>query len=430
MDQLRGLRHVDVAIVGGGLTGLLLASALSQDGCKVAVLEASDSPHTPAIECATLHCTEAFSRAATAHSLDIVRHYARGLQTHLNALLTASLPYIQPAPAYLYAKTAEALPLLEKHRNLLMKLGLSVHAAPDAGGCPFPVELSLYSQGAIVNMQRWMAALRASILHNGGKVYTSSRVTGIDGSRLCTSQGALQAATVVLTTGKPLGLHDHRLLALLESRSMAHCHLIPDAPLHSIQQPIQAGISLFPTSSGVHAAMDLVRCGTRQEQQRFRQFDSNLTRLLPDWQQGEIQFSTQVVSADGLPVIGTMPGSRMLFASGYGGCGILGAMHAAEVLHRRLTGHMAPEDALYSPDRAFPRGLIRREQHRIAILRAAGILRPRAPLCSHCSCRMRYFIPASRWECPSCGSACTMLGQPLTSPGMAPVAVSPRQRPN
>ncbi len=430
MDQLRGLRRADVAIVGGDLTGLLLASALSQDGCNVAVLEASDSPHNSVAECATLHCTEAFSRAAAAHGLDTVRHYARGLQTQLNALSAAPLPYIQPMPAYLYARTAAALATLEKHRDLLMKLGLSVHAAPDAGGCPFPVELSLYSQGAIVNPQRWMAALQASILRHGGKVYATSRVTGIDGSRLYTSQGALQASTLVLTTGKPLGLQNRRLLALLESRSMAHCLLTPDAPLHSIQQPIKAGISLFQTGGGVHAAMDLGRCGTRQEQKHFRQFGSSLTQLLPDWQQGEIQFSTLVVSADGLPVIGTVPDSRMLFASGYGGCGILGAMHAAGVLHRRLTGHMAPEDALYSPDRASPRDIIQREQRRITSLRAEGILRPRAPLCSHCSCRLRYFSPASRWECPSCGSACTMLGQPLTGPGMAPVAVSPRQRPN
>ena len=71
-----------------------------------------------------------------------------------------------------------------------------------------------------------------------------------------------------------------------------------------------------------------------------------------------------------------------------------------------------------------------REQRRIASLRAEGILRPRAPLCSHCSCRLRYFSPASRWECPSCGSACNMLGQPLSGPGISPVSVSPRQRPN
>ena len=429
MDQLRGAVRADAAIVGGGLTGLLLGAALVQDGVRVAVLEAEPSPAGPAAACASIHAGNAFSRVLSAGGLEAARHYAAALQSQLNALLAAPLPYVSVMPAYTYARTAAELPALEARRALLTQLGLPTHTAPDAGGCPFPVALSLFSLGAVVDMHRWMAALTASIRRQGGKVYYGSGVMGFDGQRVCTAEGTLHAPLIILTTGKPLGLRTPRLLALLETRTRAHCAMTPDTPLHSIQHPVDAGLTLCPTPLETLVTMDVGRCGTRQESRYFRQFTDRLTQLLPDWRRGDIHFSHPVVSADGLPVIGAMPGARMLFASGYGDCGILGAMHAAEVLHRRLMGRAAPEDALYAPERTIPPRVMQRTQRRLLGLRTEGLLRARGPACSHCGCRMRYFAPAGRWECPCCGSACTMLGQAVSGPGMARVQVSPRQRP-
>lgn len=429
MDQLRGLHRADVAVIGGGLTGLLLGAALAQDGVNIAILDAQSAPGGPGAAIAALPAGTMFRRAAEAHGLHALQAYAAALQTHLNALLASSLPYVQPAPAYTYARAAADLPALENRRSVLTRLGLPAHTASDAGGCPFPVELSLLSQGAVADLHRWKAALISSIRRSGGRVYFSSRVVGFDGPRICTAAGALHAPLIVLATGKPLGLRDARLLSLLESRTLAHCAMLPDIPLYSIQQPVGAGLSLCPSPLATLATMDIGRCGTRQQSRNLHLFTEQLAQLLPDWRQGEMCFSHPVMCVDGLPVIGAMPGSRMLFASGYGDYGVLGAMHAADVLHRRLMGRALPEDALYSPDRKLPPRLLQREQRRIAGLRAAGLFRQHAPVCSHCDSRMRYFIPDSRWECPCCGSACTLLGQPVDGPGLVPVQVSPRQRP-
>ena len=427
MEELRGLRQADAAIVGGGLTGLLLGAALSQDGMRVAILEATESGGGPSAAIASLHSGSTFIRALEAHGVDVVRHYASSLQSQLNALLATPLPYVQSLPAYTYARTKADLPALERHRAVYTQLGLPMHAAPDAGGCPFPVELSLLSQGAVVDVCRWKAALQSSILRNGGRLYANSRVTGFDGGRICTAHGAVCAPIVILTTGKPLGMHDKRLLTLLESRTIAYCALSMDTPLHSIQQSLADRFTLCPTPTGAIASMPLGHCGTKRVSRGLTQFTGALRHLLPDCTQDTLHFSNDVVPADGLPFIGTMPASRMLFASGVNG--VLGAMHAAEVLHRRVTGRALPEDAHYSPAREIPRQIVQQEARRMTAYRLDGLLHFRAPHCSHCSGKMRYFSPASLWECPCCGSCCTMLGEPLSGPGMASVDVSPRQRP-
>ena len=427
MEELLGLRQTDAAIVGGGLTGLLLGAALSQDGMRVVSLEATESVGGPSAAIASLHSGSSFIRALDAHGVDVAHHYAASLQTQLNALLATPLPYVQPLPTYTYARTRADLPALERHRAVYTQLGLPIHAAPDAGGCPFPVELSLLSQGAVVNVYRWKAALQASIRRNGGRLYSNSRVIGFDGGRVCTAHGAVHAQTVILTTGMPLDLKDKRLLTLLESRTTAHCTLSMDAPLHSIQQSVADGFTLCPTPTGAIASMPLGRCGTKRVNRELTKFTGALRHLLPDCQQNDLHFSKDVLPADGLPFIGTLPYRRLLFASGVNG--VLDAMHAAEVLHRRVTGRALPEDAHYSPAREIPRQIVQQEARRMTALRMEGLLHPRAPQCSHCSSTMRYFSPASRWECPCCGSCFTMLGEPLSGPGMASVDVSPRQRP-
>lgn len=426
MGQLLGLRRADAAIVGGGLTGLLLGASLAHAGLRVAVLEAGDSLCGPAAEGVSLSCGTTLARVEAHYGPEIARQYASSLQEQLSALMAAPLPYARQAACYTYARQRTDLPSLEQHHALYIRFGLPVHIAPDADGCPFPVELSLFSQGVLVDVPRWMAALRGSIRRMGGRVYLHSRVIGFDGLRVCTEQGAVRAPLTVLTTGMPLGLHDKSLLALLESRCIARCTMTTDAPLHSLQQPVGAGLALCPTPGSALVSADIGSLGSRRQHQGALQFERSLRCLLPDWQPDAIQYTRRVLSGDGLPVIGALPSSRMLCAAGFGGCGILGAMHAAQVLTRRILGRALPEDALFSPTRKVPPALLRRQ---FAVAWASHFRR-NAPACSHCGFRMRYFSPASRWECPLCGSACTMLGQPLLAPGMAPVEVSPRQRPN
>ena len=432
MEQLTGLRRADAAIVGGGLMGLLLAAALSQEGLRVAVIDAGSGQEQLDTGLATLLCAPTFTRIEATHGAETARQYAAELQAQLRTLLDTSPPYVAETSVYSYALLPEDLPALEKQRELLMRLGIPVSVAPDAGGCPFPVELSLVAQGqALVDLSRWTSALQAMILCKGGKIFHDSRVIAMEGTRVCTSQGCMDAPHILLTTGMPLGLLDRRLLTMLETRLSAHCRLTSPIPLHTCQQSMQVGgLTLLPMAQGILASWDTGRTGTRQQQARLCHFRRVLDRRLPDSQQGETRYSRSIIAADGLPFIGTLPGTPLLFASGFGECCVLGAMHAAQVLMRRIRGHPLPEDALYSPDRHIPQLLLRQQARRLTTMSLCSRLHPSAPHCAHCTCRMRYSTAVQHWECPYCGSAYTMLGVPVGGPTLLPARVSVRQRPD
>lgn len=428
MGRLEGLHRADAAVVGGGLTGLLLAASLADAGMKVAVVASEDESPAEAAP-ASLLAAPAFARVEDAYGADAAISYANDLRAQLHALLDEPPPYVRDMPIYAYAGTPAELPALEAQHALYRRLHIPVSIAPDAGGCPFPVELSLTTPGAVVDLPRWMGALRASIRRDGGRIFSGSPVVAVENTRVHTRQGCLEAPHILLTTGKPPGLRDKRLIALLETRVVARCTMSALFPLHSAQQPLAGiGLALLPLPGGILALQDTGRMGTPRQQARLSRFEHELRAQLPDWQLGEIRYSQHVISADGLPFIGALPGTQLLCAAGVQG--VLGAMQAAQVLTRRICGTALPQDALYAPDRAVPARILRRERRRIHRIFADNALRLAAPECAHCRCRLRYSTLTRRWECPLCGTAYDMFGQPLSGPGMAPSPVSVRQRPD
>lgn len=432
MEQLTGLRRTDAAIIGGGLTGLLLAAGLTHEGLKCTIIDAGSGLREVDTGMASFLCSPLFARIEAVHGTTAARQYAAALIGQLRALLDTPLPYVQEIAAYRYARLADERPALEREFELMLRLGIPASIAPDAGGCPFPVNLSLVAQGqALVNLPRWQAALQARIIRRSGHIYHDSRVAAIEANRVTTPQGCVEASHIILTTGMPLGLQDHSMLSLLEPHLLAHCNLKGTVPLHTCQQSIQTGsLMLIPTPLGILASWDTGRTGMRQQLPRLQQFKHAMNLNLPEYKQCEMQYTRSVFSTDGLPLIGTLPGTQLLFASGYGECSILGAMHAAQVLTRRIIGRSLPEDGLYSPTRHIPHKLLQQHKKRMRALAFRSILHPHAPHCAHCSSRMRYSTTTQHWDCPFCGSSYTILGLPASGPTLKTAQVSVRQRPD
>lgn len=430
MDRLEGVYRADAAIVGGGLTGLLLASALTQTGMRVAVVEASDERREQDSCVASMFSAADFAKIAAAYGLNAARRYAAGLQAQLHALTAASLPYVREIAGYAYAFQNE-LPALEKQHELLLALQIPVSIAEDAGDCPFPVALSLKAGAALIDRGRWQEALESAIRRRGGRIFHNSRVIALHSGQVFTKHGQVEAPQIILTTGKPLGLRTKSLLALLESRRIVQCTLTGDISLYSSHQNLtKVGFDLFPSAEGCTVVWNAGRMGMSAQQESLRSFENTLHRLLPDWRHGEFRYAQTMHSLDGLPLIGPLPGSQILCIAGTDGSTVLGAMHAVEVMARRILGHALPEDAMYLPDRNIPKVILRPQMQRCTRIYFRSMLRQSAPVCPHCGCRMRYSIAAQCWECPYCGTCYSMLGQVLRGPGMRDAEVSVRQRPD
>lgn len=428
---LKGVCRADAAIVGGGWTGLLTAHFLAGEGLQTALIT-QELPRLPGALTATLLQPERFGRISAQHGLHAAQRHARGLARLMEALPAwlGPLAPFREAEAYAYARLPAEVPRLEQQRRFLGELDVDASLAPDAGGCPFPVTLSMRSQALLIDGAHLAESLCRSVEAAGGRVFIGSRVVNASASQVFTAEGRVDAPLVLLCTGKPLGLTGRRLLSLLETRTMAYCRLTPPTPLHTVQQAADpGGLTLLPCGGGAEALWDAWRTGTREEALRTAYFRRILQTLLPEWQAEPMAFCTQVRTVDGLPMVGGLPaqGGRLLFAAGAED--FPGAVLAAQSLARLALHRPCPADLLLRPDRQLPRQALRKARRQLRRHRAVNALRTAAPRCPHCRCRLRFHAAARWWGCACCGSVCSALGLRLAGPALADAQISAVQRP-
>lgn len=432
MDEwkpLTGVVRADAAVVGGGWTGLLTASALSRAGMRVIVVDAGQ-PLRDGSSWLCAHPWAAYARIAASAGMEAARAHVRSLQRVCRGLpaLLAPLTDFREAERYRFALLEGDLPALQAYTELAGSLGLAAWDAPDAGGCPFPVERSALSRDALlIGAEGLREGLVRRIRRCGGRVCGDSLATEVSSGRVFTESGRVDAPVVLLACGRPPGL---RRVTRFTSLTAAHCRLTGGPPLFTVQQSVRpGGLTLLPVPGGMEAAFIAGHTGARTENAELARFRRILRARLPDCTPGEVRLTQLAAPVDGLPLIGesaAYPGRTLL------ACGITTfaeAALAAGVITRLLTGRPHPEDALYAPDRPLPAGTARRSLRRLRTLRALNSLRRGAPRCSLCACRLRWCEGAQWWGCPVCGSAFGLLGRRVSGPALRDARASARQRP-
>lgn len=431
---LRGETQADVAIVGGGLTGVSCAAMLSALGVKVVLLEARRLG-MGATWCCTGKVTAQVSGvyqtiaqqaglAAAANYAWLLRESVLGVKELCGRL---GVP-VQEQSMYVFAETMDDLPALHALGRLEARLGLPVHQAMDAGGCPFPVELSLaMERQLLLSPLAYLLALAEFAREQGCCIYEHTPVRGVNGRRLTTGQGSVQAEKIILATGCPGGCTALPLLAGMQQQAWQTVTLMGQPPLLNCHLSVQPDeMSLRPILGGALISWNMGRVGSCQ-QNRSLLLQRTLGALLPDMRVTERSIRQEVCSSDGLPLIGPMhPGqSHLLMATGYNGWGITGSYLAAKVLAGYIVGRPMPHARLFRPDRPMPRG---REGLRMATAYLEGISRRRAPVCPHMGGKLRYDAENRCWVCPCHGSTFTTMGEMLNAPAMADAEVSAKQR--
>lgn len=432
--RLRGDIRVDVGIVGGGLTGVCCAAMLSALGARVALAEAWQLGHGATQACtgvATSQLAGGYHTIAQGAGLSAASRYALLLREAVPGLRELCTRLHVPArqeDVYVFAETVDDLPALHALARLEARLGLPVFQAADAGGCPFPVALSLGMERQItVPPLPYLRALAAQAQAQGCHLYEHTAVRAIEGRRLVTDEGSIRASAIILATGVPAGCTSLPRLAALQQHQRQRVMLQGEPPVMNCHLSVHPEeLSLCPGPGGVLLSWDMgpvYRC----RQDRRRLLLRTLSALLPDMAAVDSLTRQEVYSGDGLPLIGPMhPGqSHLLMATGYGSHGLLGSYLAARVLTGYITGRPVAHAQLFRPDRPMPAvpGALR-----MASAYLGSLSRRSAPVCPHMGGRLRYDVENRRWVCPCHGSAFTTMGEMLSAPAMGNAEVSARQR--
>jgi glycine/D-amino acid oxidase-like deaminating enzyme len=364
----RGDLDIDVAIIGGGLTGCATAYAFAAGGIKVALFEA-DRLGRGSSGASTGWITEepsmgfaavdtALGRRAARHAWQAWRRAALDFEALIRRLDLKCKA--EPRSALLVAQTAEQAARLERERKARGDAGIDgtfVPARAIGAVTGFPAAAGIRSRdGAIIDPYRATLGLAAAAARRGALIFEKSPVTKTGFTRetasITVGGQLIRARRVIVATGtvppmfKPLARHftqrttylvltepvPARLRKALGSRD----HMLRDAadPPHRIswvddERLLVCGADTDQAASRARDAMLVQRTG---------QLMYELSTFYPDISGLQAAYGWDApysATAHGLPVIGPHRNyPHHLFALGDGSQSLTGAYLASRILLR------------------------------------------------------------------------------------------------
>lgn len=445
----------EVAVVGGGLTGLTAALLLARAGKAVTVLEArriGDGTTGGSTAKVSLLQGTQLSRIARRHPLETVRSYVEANtegQAWLARFCADHGVATQRRTAYTYATTSSGERSARRELKVAAEVGLTVEWSDE-------VALPFETRGAVrladqlqVDPVELLGALEQQAQDHGVRIVEGARVTRVRDRgpvRVMTERGELTADTVVLATNMPILDRAGFFARMTPARSYGLAFESPstvDGMYLSADQPSR---SLRDTADGM-----LLVGGEGHTTGRGGATSPRLDALR-DWTlehfPGAVEthaWSAQdYVPAHALPFAGPLlPGlDAILVAGGYSKWGMTNGVAAAlAVTGQILDGHLEWADVLHPwaarELRGLPDGALANAE--VGVEMARGWLRPLvgsgdvrydhvgAPtataaehrlsaVCTHLGGIVRWNDAERSWDCPLHGSRFDADGKVLEGP--------------
>lgn len=379
---LQADEHADVLVIGAGITGALLADALTNAGLDVVVLDRRDAAFG-----STSASTALLQYEIDTNLVDLIRMIGqrdaeRAYQLCREAIdqigiLAGELPddcgFVQPGSLY-YASNPEDVPLLREEHAARTRAGLEVEflgAEELQAQFGLTAPAALFSPaGAEVDPYRLTQHLLWRAQDRGARVYDRTEVTQLEesasGYTASTDRVAcVRASYVMVAAGYEAERFAGRRLAQLKDT-----YALVTEPLAEGQAPWPTGCLLWETArpylyarttrdgriliGGEDDDHDNPVRRDRVLPDKQHRLQDRLSALFPHLKT-EVAFAwagTFGETQDGLALIGPQPGHpRLLFALGYGGNGITYSVQAARMLTDHLLGRAVPDLRLFRLDR-------------------------------------------------------------------------------
>lgn len=373
----------DVAIIGAGITGALVADALVATGRRIVMLDSRDVALG-----STAATTALLQYEIDTHLVDLARKAGaqQAAQAYLSCassfgLLEQRFPELlrlsdyERRPSLYLAGRPRDLPALRAELDARRALGFHCDWLESAEleqrfGCRRPAAI-LSALGAQMDPVRFTQGLVASLERHGVQLFARSRVRAIEargeGMQLVTDSGVtLDAAHVIVAAGfESLDFLDRRVADIDNTYALVTEPL--SDPMRARRQPLVWEMSrpylyLRGTSDGrlLLGGADVV---FRDAVARDALLERQIARLAKGYRDlfGEelppidhAWAGSFASTPDGLPFIGPAPGMppRLLFALCYGGNGITYSVLAGDMIRARIEGRAHELDAVFGFTRA------------------------------------------------------------------------------
>ena len=485
-QPLTGNLAVDVAIVGGGISGLTAAVLLSRAGRRVAVLERGrigdgETGHT------TSHLTEAvdarYQTLIADFGLDaakLVQRSKRDAIERIEALASQLNVGVERTPGYLYTEREADLDLLAKELDAARRAGSDVEWIDDVP-LPFATKGAVrWDAQAQVHASDYLYALAGDAQKRGVQIYDRTPVANVHEGEPCrveTEHHVVTAAHVLVAANVPVNnrVFLHTKLAAYRSYAIA-AEVEPgylrglfwdtDDPYHYTRPQESDGRWFLIVGGEDHR--------TGEETDTEARYESLIAYARQRYPMGPVKYrwSGQIIEpVDGLPFIGPNTGSSHVFvATGYSGNGITYGTLAGMMFADHASGRTSPYATLYDATRVKPvasaydyvaenalfpyhlvkdrltstnadvkslddlgpgeGGIFKGDEGKIAVYRdERGELHGCSPVCTHLACDVAWNGAERTWDCPCHGSRFSPVGRVINGPATADLEQLPVPRP-
>ncbi len=455
--------QVDVAIVGGGITGITAAFLLQRAGKSVAVIDAKRIIHgATGYTTAKVTVTHgiAYTQIARRFGHDGARLYAEANQAGLDLIERLveeeSLECdFERKPNYVYSESAEERSKIEQEVKAARAAGLGGELVQETP-LPYPVECAFRLDGqAQFHPRKYLLPLAQKIAAGGGHVFEETRVRDVDDFeplRVATDQGTLRAPVVVIATQLPFldrgfffaKAHPERSYAvaarIAEEQDPEGMYINISSPTRSVRTARDQGGMLLLLGGEGH------KPGAEPDTEaRYRALEAFGRR---HWRADVFPYrwSTQdYMPLDGVPYVGRLVrrSDNIYVATGFKKWGMTNGTAAAIILSDTILGRKNRWAELFESKRLKPiasaprfitenasvakhfigdrinRGetaaleslaagegrMLRLRGRKTAAYRdAEGRIHTLSPVCTHLGCHVNWNPAEASWDCPCHGS--------------------------
>ncbi len=464
----------DVAIAGGGISGLSLALLLQKSGKKCVVMEAQtlgfgttggttahlntlmDTPYTTIIRNFGEANAKLVAKAAK-EAIDLIKGNIAEHKIDCG---------FEEVSAFLFSQTSDQSKELEKIHEACNTVGVRAEFR-DKIPVPIPYKKAMEVSGqAKFHPLRYLFGLAEAFEKEGGVIIENCRVTGMHSKDFVTVETTMEniyASALVFATHIPIGVN------VLHLRCPAYRSYAMAVELNDEKYPKDLAYDMYDPyhyyrTQNIDGKNYLVVGGedhkTGEEPNtngNFLRLESHL-RSFFNVKQIVHRWSSQYFEpVDGLPYIGNLPGhgSKIYVATGYGGNGMTYSHVAARLLKEIILKGESRDQHLFTPARIKPVAgftefvkhnadvvkqfagkwfgtktledlaalapgeakVVKYEEQSIALYKdEKGRLHAVSPDCTHLKCSVKWNAAEMSWDCPCHGARYTVDGMVLTGP--------------
>jgi glycine/D-amino acid oxidase-like deaminating enzyme/nitrite reductase/ring-hydroxylating ferredoxin subunit len=472
---------VDVAIIGGGITGILSAYLLGREGVKVAVIEADHilqgtTGHTTAK--ITSQHELIYSKIKNQMSEEFAEQYADANESAIRMIeKIANENNIEcdfvPQSAYVYTLQYKYIEKIKDEAEVADSIGIKATYLEEIP-LPFSIKAAVrFNNQAQFHPRKFLLPLAKEITRSGSQIFEQSRIVDIEDDSnyvLTTNQGKkVSAEKLIIASHYPCynkaGLYFTRIY---QERSYVVAirakENYPGGMYITIEEPGRS-IRSQQSDDGELILVGGEHHKPGQGEDTIKHYEALVDFACETFTVEDIPYrwSTQdCMTLDGVPYVGhfTSDTPNMYIATGYGKWGMTNSMASAMILKDLIIDGRSPWQDVYNPSRKtiaasaknfvvenlnvaekliegkispLPDNIdikpgegkiIQANGQRAGAYRdQQGTLHVVDTTCTHMGCELNWNSAEKSWDCPCHGSRFTYEGDVIEGPAVRPLNV-------